>query len=753
MAGSRKATSMQNVQGNIALYDHLQEKRQPTFLQRNLRRSLQLHQESVDHVASTQGHEHDDRHTFKDCCSPAHVHPWTHETMIERQSNKRSIKLNIRGIRRIRGHVITAKEPSRKKALLYTKEVSISVDVGIQINTSTDNDTREGPIAWDGRVIPVFYGQAYLKGVRTSSGKEMHIHTAQKIVVATKDLSAESDGRRQMSFHINFGDCSNVKDILECMDWRGRAMQPPSSRWVAEWPDIRESQPDGQLFLPLFYFAKGDSMREAKKELPLGLDVTVEYITHPGHSVLAACVQQRKSELSSTRRPTKPTMAAPRMYKVIYSWPNRMETHHNGLKCHHCPALTFKDINELQLHLKGLHPNFEYAPNKESGGDATVIWRMESEIAETKQKKQKNPKASDDEVLVILAPPRPFDAKQYLESGNNSWQLQARMKKAKSGARKTTNSGSGTSRGTGSGTAGEPPLRRRAPEDVLDRPLQSIKKKYPVPDTGGRITFFRAISKRRLNEGEVIEESEEEAEMEWLTYKTDASLNLDESLTKRAKKLMLEWNEAIRREKLQSEYFLGDALIRFTREKKTWIVKERLDREFGRFASELNRHHAITDEILRGCLTIIDTATEAISVERDTRATNTLDQSDNVPIPRLNKGKGKAKLTDWAPPTPRSTDDDGDVEMRDRDSSGPITTSVDEPRCGVCICGREVSAHKGEDIIFCESLVCARQQFHVDCIVNRWTPRERPNLKTGGWYCKTCEEDPEIEKEGSRWYS
>jgi hypothetical protein len=622
--------------------------------------------------------------------------------MFEHQSNKRSIKLNLKGIQRIRGHALNAGEPSSKKAVIYMKEVVVSVDLGIHIKTSRDNGTSDGMVAWDGQVIPVFYGQAHLKGLRSTSGKELHVRTQKEISIPQRDLeqwSRGNDCRRQMLFHINFGDASNVKEMLEKMDWRGRAMvQQPSSRWVAEWPDISKPPLGGQLFLPLFYFARGKSITEAKKELPFGLQVSVEYITHPGPSVLAACIQQRKAELGSRRRPQQPTTIALSVYNVIYSWPNRLDTRYDGLICHHCPRMTFKDINELNLHLKGNHTNFRYTPKKESEVDTLVLWRFESEVAEQRA----DHKTSDDDEFVILAPRRPFDGKRYLENGDDSWQLQARRQKAKPAARKQAGSGPGAVR-RGPNTR-EPPLRRRAPEEVADRPTYPETRKYAVPKAPEDVTFFRSFTKRPLVEGELIEESDDDIDMDWLSYKTDRSLTTDSNLTKKAKKLMLEWNSFIRKENLQSDYFFGDALIRFTREKKLWIMRELLDKEFRDFASQLHSYHAITDEILQGCIAILESAQLAIEESGETH-TNDQGRSVNARVSKGNKGKGKAKVTDWAPPTPQSTDNDGDVEMRDCDASGPITSTVKNAKCGQCICGRWVAAHKGEKVIFCESLV------------------------------------------------
>lgn len=344
-----------------------------------------------------------------------------------------------------------------------------------------------------------------------------------------------------------------------------------------------------------------------------------------------------------------------------------------------CPHDNYRceSIEELSMHLDGSHDNFKYRPVYERKNEQGVeCWGFHSELADHRGDQRASNHADEPYDVNIVAPPEPFNRAKYLNEGNNEFQRRSKLDKA-------------------SKTPKSPPRTlRNLPDQVKQRPVR-IKKKYPVPKAPPGITFFRRFSKRPLKQGELVSESEDEIDTTWADLRINAELAKNTTMPCSVRKFVEAYDKFMREEHLNSDRSAGDALVRFARERGSWLWQAGVFEEFQNKLDELLEDNIIFKETYTACIEIVQALKDP---EQDPRRSNTQRmQEDATELSRRlsglgvgnitpsgsetsnqiqdsttrkksnkGKGKGRAKVSEAGHFTPVTADSDGDIEMRDR---------------------------------------------------------------------------------------
>ncbi|KAL1795498.1 hypothetical protein ACET3X_005722 [Alternaria dauci] len=449
------------------------------------------------------------------------------------------------------------------------------------------------------------------------------------------------------------------------------------------------------------------------------------------------------------------------------------------------------------MHLISWHEYFDYNVILEQvDKDGVECWRFESEVANYRAGQRAGDTADEPFDVCVLAPPQPFDRRQYL-AGNDEFERAARIEKPTRHAKPKPATG-GSKLGLGS-------RPRKPPDQVQSRPRRE-KKRFVVPNAPKGITFFRSISKRPLQPGEVISESDDELDEGWMYCRKHVEIDKTK-LSDASKRFLKLYDDFMREENLQSEMHVEESIVRFARECGPQLLHDdEVYREFRKKLDELLEEDIISKEV-HEALKIVENkegnSTAANELARhlaflDVQYQETpvapTDEGENQNLvprqyqnaarygsgfhsgherqPRIldwvsdlangvfkgsktaqlskDKGKGKAVTTEAGYLTPINGDHDGDVDMGDKPSISmplePAEVPQDEdadPPYDLCYCSQDASAIPGKSgLVACNNTDCIRRIFHLSCIQQHTkTPTPTLTPKTRDWTCDECTAD------------
>lgn len=140
-------------------------------------------------------------------------------------------------------------------------------------------------------------------------------------------------------------------------------------------------------------------------------------------------------------------------------------------------------------------------------------------------------------------------------------------------------------------------------------PVQSSrnnsKRRFPVPRAPPQGPFVRTKSKRVLHEGELLSESDDEIDESWLRQKHVQVIETFPGLSKAEVRFIKRWDDFISRVNLVANRYVGEALIRFTRENTVWLRETDMSLEFFKHSSALLLHGIVAAEVVQKCISII----------------------------------------------------------------------------------------------------------------------------------------------------
>lgn len=705
-----------------------------SFLRRNLRKAIRLHQELNDTVQMTsQDQELKARQS------------WRPPSAAEIQDIRgfQTVQLEIVGIRQARARREGRNQEDggrrHKRAALLHSAVTIST-------TILGRKSKEK--AW--RRCRSSYGESasITAETRGNRGQPASVHitpftaTADQLKIGPDRKSLAEAYKASISIHFN--DLQDGQDLLKALD------VPDNSRmtehWIAHGEDILHF-PDGRSMLPLF------SRDERSKDTPLGvvLEVKVTCDFSSGDSILAKANNRRRpASLQTARDKLMETSVSQPTYEILFSflWVRGKRSERQlvfpDLHCPHCDPehqpSGLVNISDLHLHLKCLHVDFHYTVKKDSETDGVQYWTFEAQ----KVKGATDGVESDPDNQFVV-PDRPCDIQAWLQ-GDTSWQADAMEFFTAARSRR-------------------PQYRPR---------IHGERQKYRVPAAKPGITYFRSFTKRPVAEGELLSESDDEIDMEWLRHRTEQSWLVNVDIPEKARRFRNRYDQHMRDERLSGDVGLIGALLRFVHDNWQWLQEEGLVEELRKKATELLEDEIISQRLYDACLKKIDSeeggnsnhhsawaqqhrlAAELVhptppltpdpSTTSEGDVSGSLDSNKTGINKRLDRKKRRAQSVQAM---------GEDVEMTDAETSvippiapGPTLASAYDR----CICGQIALVHSRQQVIHCQSICCIRRLFHIECVEQHWRPKKRPKPLDKDWYCQDCEHDPDVDTGDSSLY-
>jgi VEFS-Box of polycomb protein len=328
--------------------------------------------------------------------------------------------------------------------------------------------------------------------------------------------------------------------------------------------------------------------------------------------------EQRESALSSIRE----NLPAKASVKISYIWdietrtPVPKEARTISLEGFHCPVChthEYANLKRLQFHLSSNHDKYKFTVESQeqdlpSQKLKCVVFRVE--VAEIVRPRATN-HAKDEREFSWQRPERPFDIDAYLD-GEQGWVgalPRRRTAAAAAGQPQPPQvSTSSVSAQVWVGV-GRKNIFRPATE-VSEIPLRTRKKfQVPVAKTRKRTSFYRSINHRTIETGDVLSETDDDVDDNWLIKRHHDIVAETDELTEPEKNFRQKWNAHIMSEGCPSPRYVSDSLIRFVRCNSACLRGEDGDPDmfilFQELTSMLMERYLIDTKVLKDCLRII----------------------------------------------------------------------------------------------------------------------------------------------------
>lgn len=275
-----------------------------------------------------------------------------------------------------------------------------------------------------------------------------------------------------------------------------------------------------------------------------------------------------------------------------------------------CGLKTFQSFDQLVFHLKTYHIRMRFDVDEQEKKYMTtplvsIKITLASEADEPLLGRAGNPEAD----IHWFAPAEPFRLKDYID-GNTDWLKWGNLKRERS----CEGGANGALSDAGAMEFDESARLERIPnhEDIPD--LSSPEqRKFQVPKAPAGRRFFRRDSKRPLEEGEWVDESDEEIDEQWLSVRREITREPDIPEEIRAFRRL--FDDYLGCEKLGSDVHLADALFRFVRSHKS-DIRDSLAREFERKMTELAEDRIISNSVKTACVGLVSKDLDDMEVDR-----------------------------------------------------------------------------------------------------------------------------------------
>lgn len=720
--------------GNILLYEYLATKRNPVFLNRSLTRALQAHQYllSKDTLAEDQpGPDHDARFKWR---PPS----WDDlDDMVALEASNGSFNLEVHSIR-LQGAQPTTRSSDRTSRARKARAL-------LRANTSiTASFYPEGSQICGVKLTET----AVLKADHRSVNGRVTVDM-DPIAVKPQDLASNSrpilsGNGCSMEISMNFASVNEAREFYEYIGVTGMTWTP--LQLVAVYDNIMQC-PVGSDFIRL---------EDQAKQVVLDLEICMYWANTTALSIL-----ERSNRKLRSREKLNPPYVTPPLdtdrrsgFLIRYIYGDKI-VERSSLACplDGCRVRRLLDVKDLRMHLDSLHDHFRYTATQEMVDDQGVQhWRFDCEITDHRSEQRASEHADEPFDNHVNAPSQPFDVGNYLD-GNTEFHQVATQRLP---SRFTWSKGKPTSL-----TATQLPLRRKPPEEVQARPIRP-KKRYIVPEAPPGIVLFRSATKQPLEAGQVISESDDELDLEWMQLRKKAEIGR-ETISVHKKRFQILFDEFMEDEHVQADIHVSDAVVRFTRERGSLIFAENLLGELRSKLEELLEDKIISKDVQTACLDMIPASrTETpntdeilqqlteLQVQAEKAAVHTTRHRTRRRPSRDRSREERALLTNTGHLTPVTADSDGDLEVRNAILNpnsrtimqSPLHVLPTEPAYDECYCGEDaMSTHSVFPVIACSRVDCIRRYFHTACVQRRTNKPLPPySLKKRDWVCGDCQQ-------------
>lgn len=350
---------------------------------------------------------------------------------------------------------------------------------------------------------------------------------------------------------------------------------------------------------PKTYLHRVQRFQASWTNLEYGLDMPMRWKRGPPGTVLETYNQLLKSPNAQLPTPSiSEDLEQITKQQVQYVFQQDHQTRCvtvDDLQCVFCRSrLPQTTIERLHFHLITNHEHFKFeiqnAATSDEGVVCQTIWITNAE----KQYERLTNSDNDERRHSWLAPPRPFNLRAHL-GGDESWTGTSKVKSLGKRGRALKN--------TAQHEVQHEPHRSIVPQEVQEIP-PAIKKKYVVPYVGGgnfQPTFYRKTSRRKVEPGELLSESDDEVDQPWMLQKQRrdvAEVDLDPP----AVQFLHHWNEHLERERIPADKFVGEACVRFIRKQRAQLQMEGWRAAFEKKLQLFLKNGIIGQEVVDYCL-------------------------------------------------------------------------------------------------------------------------------------------------------
>lgn len=332
----------------------------------------------------------------------------------------------------------------------------------------------------------------------------------------------------------------------------------------------------------------------------------------------------------------------------------------DGLHCPVCHIREFVDLRLLQFHLSNNHNKYRFSIEEQdrdlqTGKLKSVIFNVEeAEIVRVKAANH----LQDEREFSWQRPLQPFEIGAYV-AGDQSWvgalprrRTAGAMAAAASQAAQVAEADRSAQATEAAGLKG----LFRPTTEISEFPLPIRKKiQVPVAKTRKETSFYRTISHRIMETGELLSETDDDIDDDWLIKKHHDATAEMESLTEAEKRFRQRWNTHVMSEASPCSRYLYSSLIRFVRRNATWLRGNEADEgmftQFQKLTSMLLERSLIDMRILRDCLRIIRDEPNPAMIHAFEPAEGS-DRSLRVPMAAVNDRSGNSRYNQHEIPAP-----------------------------------------------------------------------------------------------------
>ncbi|KZF20592.1 hypothetical protein L228DRAFT_269894 [Xylona heveae TC161] len=742
--------------GNAAFYADLDEHRQQTFLQRNLRTVFRSHAQQLTRKAEP-AYKIEDEDTIKvdqSGATGAKKPKWTLPSReilddVNFRKTERVLKIDLKGI--------VMKELTKdtvENASAWRTDLKSEIPCHVQLRIVDSTGSKEKTVVRDATTGTI----GGLDKEIGSDGLQIQLDTPFYINVEKLFVNVEKNKRRRMSAASSYSmvlvlspmdsstwfeqDSRRLKDALKSLlryteseQRNATAKTKDIQAFYAKWPNLLQCPQDGALLETCRY-------KDAKPISDCGILVDM------GWNKQKTPLERYNSFLRDSPAIRFPTPVSDRASEaskvevtyVFGDWVSstdgfRMkEWSVPGYHCPFCHGKNLTSFEHLSFHLRNSHALFKFdlehvvnleAPDNQA--NVSVKVNIHDDLRETLIN---TPAYLED--LDWQRPRRPFDLKKYLE-GDHSWvggsQTPLRSLKRASTRRPSRTT---ASRGMSSTPSG-------LQDDEVPEIPPKRRKKYvvpPAPDPS--IRFFRTTSKRMLNEGEEISESDDDVDEAWLIHKHDEVIDDFIDVSDPEKEFIKRWDAHMLEEGLSGNIHFADAMVRFVRANKLWLCTTERFVEFSKICAKLKLSGTIGGAVILRCVRIIHEEANAQGKDISLGAAQQAPDVTESPLSRRNLRLGQYHLRSskekTTPGLSQSPAPNGVKQELDGTPAGPDALSNDNRPArtrsayGECICGKTIKDF--HTAIICSQPGCLQPDFHLVCagLENR----------EPGWLCSYC---------------
>ncbi|KAK5157200.1 hypothetical protein LTR04_005483 [Oleoguttula sp. CCFEE 6159] len=354
-----------------------------------------------------------------------------------------------------------------------------------------------------------------------------------------------------------------------------------SSLLTVKWSKLPQCVPNDKA-LSLLRTVDGK-----KKTMDYGLTVDMRWGKRgksliERHNALLLKAYELSSSSSKEMTPLTGDTLPPEAYETTYililddRQPGKLKV--DGHACLFCNGEDQGGHVLLHLHLVTSHDQFRFIIQTESKTQEfrTIVRRTIRVEAATRVVDTKA--ASRELEFRWCNPQNPLNVEELLEHGHADWHAEPRRVQPPIGLDCVTS------------------VASRLLQEASDRPA-AVRKKHRVPRAPPNVTFFRAVSKRPIKEGELVSESDDDVDEGWLKMKLEEDVRNLDKVSTLAKDFIVQYDTYMQDEQLSADVYMRGTLLRFLRSRRRQLQQSNFRAEFIKTTERLRDDGVITDDL------------------------------------------------------------------------------------------------------------------------------------------------------------